>query len=260
MTRVFLTAAWRNLAMLNYEVEPALLRPFVPSGTELDAWQGRTFITLVGFLFAKTRVLGVPVPLHRTFEEVNLRFYVRRVVEGDVRRAVTFIRELVPRSAIALVARLAYNEPYLTLPMRHVYGDAAGANVPASVTYGWRVSSAWSQLRVAPSGSGELVAPGSHEEFITEHYWGYTRQRDGSTVEYHVMHPRWRVWSVDDFEVIGDLATPFGQPFASVLTGPPASVFLAGGSAVTVYTPTRLAAAGSVAEAHDPTRPPISPR
>jgi len=118
-SRVFLTGEWRYLAMLNYRVEPALLEPLVPCGTTLDRWQGATYVSLVGFLFRDTRVLGAPIPLHRDFEEVNLRFYVSREVDGEMRRGVTFIREIVPRLAIATVARLAYNEPYVTLPMRH---------------------------------------------------------------------------------------------------------------------------------------------
>jgi uncharacterized protein len=241
MARAFLTAEWRNLAMLNYTVDPSLLRPFVPEGTELDSWEGHTFVSLVGFLFANTRVLGLPVPFHRTFEEVNLRFYVRRTVDGEVRRAVTFIRELVPRSAIALVARLTYNEPYIAVPMRHAYGKTLGTGVPSSVEYGWRAQSGWSRMRVQPSGSGHNVVSGSEEEFITEHYWGYTRQRDGSTVEYRVAHPSWRVWSVDAPDITGDLTALYGREFGRVLAGPPASAFLADGSAVTVYAPTRLA-------------------
>src|SRR5215470_635533 len=99
--------------MLNYEIDPTLLQPLVPPGTELDSWNGQSFITLVGFLFARTRVLGVPIPLHRNFEEVNLRFYVRRQAPDGWRRAVVFIQELVPRSAIAWVARSFYCENYV---------------------------------------------------------------------------------------------------------------------------------------------------
>jgi Uncharacterized conserved protein (COG2071) len=113
---VFLTAEWRALAMLNYEVDASLLRHFVPAGTELDCWQGKTLVSLVGFRFLKTRVLGIPIPFHRNFDEVNLRFYVRRAEATEVKRGVVFIREIVPRRAIAAVARAFYNERYLALP------------------------------------------------------------------------------------------------------------------------------------------------
>jgi uncharacterized protein YqjF (DUF2071 family) len=226
--------------MLNYVVEPSLLRPYLPIGTELDSWSGTTFVSLVGFLFTNTRLFGVAVPGHRNFEEVNLRFYVRREVGGDVRRAVTFIREIVPRFAIALVARLSYNEPYVALPMRHRFAEIGLGGAPATVEYGWKSASGWIDIRVAPSGAGLPAEPGSQEEFITEHYWGYTRQRDGSTVEYRVEHPSWHVWNVDTPQVTGDLTAQYGAEFARILMGPPASAFLADGSPVTVYAPTRL--------------------
>jgi uncharacterized protein YqjF (DUF2071 family) len=241
MARRFLTAEWRYLAMLNYRVDPALLLPLVPRGTALDHWRGSAYVSIVGFLFRDTRVLGVPVPLHRDFEEVNLRFYVRRTVDGEVRRAVTFIREIVPRPAIATVARLAYNEPYVAMPMRHSIATQSGPDAaPSMVRYEWKQRSGWSGLTVAASGAAMPLVPGSEAEFITEHYWGYTRQRDGGTVEYQVTHPRWRTWTVDDASLGGDLSELYGAEFGSVLAGPPASAFLAEGSPIAVHAPTRL--------------------
>lgn len=228
--------------MLNYEVDPAVLRPFVPRGTELDAWSNRTFITVVGFLFANTRIFGVPVPFHRTFEEVNLRFYVRRVVSGETRRAVTFIKELVPRAMVARIARLAYNEPYDVVTMRHRYEPVEAGELPSLIEYSWRAGETWSALRARPVGVGREAAAGSEEEFITEHYWGYTRQRDGSTIEYRVTHPRWRVWSVDGAEISGDLGAVYGATFAAVLGTRPSSAFVADGSHVAVGWPARLVA------------------
>ena len=226
--------------MLNYAVEPSVLRSYVPAGTELDLWNGIAFVSVVGFLFANTRLLHVPVPGHRNFEEVNLRFYVRRTVDGEVRRGVTFIREIVPRAAIAFVARHAYNEPYLALPMRHEYGDVAQNGAPSTVEYGWRYSDRWTNMSVLPVGLGVPAVGGSQEEFITEHYWGYTRQRDGSTFEYRVTHAPWRIWSVDDAQLIGDLAPLYGAEFARILKDSPTSAFLADGSPVDVHAPTRL--------------------
>ncbi len=241
MPRTFLTAEWRWLVMLNYRVTPGLLFPYVPAGTELDCWNGATYLSIVGLLFRDTRVLGVPVPFHRHFEEVNLRIYVRRTVDGEVRRAVTFIRELVPRRAIATVAKLAYNEPYTTLPMHHHLGPTdATTGAPSLVEYGWRHSDQWGRLAVEPIGSARPLESGSEEEFITEHYWGYTRQRDSGTVEYRVEHPPWRVWQVRNARLDGDLASLYGSELASALTGTPASAFLADGSAVSILAPERL--------------------
>ena len=239
VTRPFLTAEWRNLVMLNYAVEPSLLEAFVPLGTVLDAWRGVTYVSLVGFLFTDTRLLGIPIPWHRTFQEVNLRFYVRRQVGDELRRGVTFIKEIVPRRAIAITARAIYNEQYVALPMRHAFGAMRSDGVPAHVEYGWRSAGDWCTLTAEPVGDGRPAQQGSQEEFITEHYWGYTRQRDGSTVEYRVEHPRWRVWAVAEAAISGDLSALYGPELAAILRAPPASAFLADGSPVVVHPPVR---------------------
>ncbi|HET7373522.1 MAG TPA: DUF2071 domain-containing protein [Gemmatimonadaceae bacterium] len=240
MTGVFLAAEWRHLAMLNYRVPMQLIEPFVPHGTELDLWQGAAYVSVVGFMFHDTRLLGIPVPFHRSFEEVNLRMYVRRVAKGEVRRAVTFIRELVPRRAIAAVAHLAYNEPYRALPMSHEIDPPERGD--GTVEYSWKAGAAWTRLRVDGIGASVPAVPGSEEEFITRHHWGYTRQRDGSTIEYEVRHPPWTVRPVRSAALEGDLAGTYGRQFASAIAGPPHSAFVADGSPVTVHIPRRLPA------------------
>jgi hypothetical protein len=228
--RPFLTAEWRHLLMLNYEMDPRLLHPHVPAGTELDRHAGRVFVSVVAFRFLNTRILGWPIPFHRNFVELNLRFYVRREHPGGVRRGVVFIREVVPRTAIAVTARLIYNEPYIRLPMRSWVDDRSTA-----VRYQWRLGKRWQGLRAA-GGPATAPAPGSHAEFITDHAWGYTRQRDGGTVEYRVEHERWAVRSAKDHEVDADFAALYGDAFGAALTTP-ASAFLVDGSPVTVYRP-----------------------
>jgi len=224
--------------MLNYEVPAVMLDALLPAGVEIDRWQGRLYVSVVGFLFRDTRVLGISVPGHRTFEEINLRFYVRRHVGGEVRRGVVFIRELVPRRAIATVARLLYNEPYRSLPMRHRIGAPNDGVLERE--YAWRVGGAWTRIVTSTSGPATALVPGSEEEFITEHYWGYTRQRDGGTVEYRVAHPRWNVWTAHDARIEGDVRAVYGDAFAEVLAGPLISAFVADGSAITVYAPRRI--------------------
>jgi uncharacterized protein YqjF (DUF2071 family) len=236
--RPFLTAEWRHLAMLNYRVAPEVLAPFVPAGTELDAWQGTAFVSMVGFLFLDTRVLGVGVPGHRDFEEVNLRFYVRRHAPDGVRRGVVFIKEIVPRWAIATTARLLYGEKYVALPMRH---QVLPAEIPASAEYSWRHRGVWNRLRVVPAGEPALVAAGSEEEFITVHYWGYSKLRGGGTVEYRVEHPRWRVWSAAESLLECGAVAIYGPALAGPLAARPTSAFLADGSAVIVYKGERIA-------------------
>ena len=240
MSRPFLTAKWRYLAMLNYRVDPAVLAFLVPRLTELDSHDGVTYISLVGFLFSDTRVLGLRIPGHVEFEELNLRFYVRRTLGSEVRRGVVFIKELVPRPAIALVARLVYNEPYVARRMGHHV--VRSATEPPYASYSWtQRNGQWGHLAITATGTAEPVVPGSAEEFITEHYWGYTRQRDGGTVEYRVEHPPWRVWQSERARITGDVEELYGPTFADILSRAPDSAFLADGSAVTVYRPTRIA-------------------
>lgn len=238
--RAFLTAEWRYLLMLNYDVDPAVLHALVPRHTELDLFEGRAIASVVGFRFLRTRLLGIPIPLHRSFDEVNLRFYVRhRTPDGEVRRGVVFVRELVPRLAIALTARLAYNEPYRAVRMRST-APAKPVEAPGLVSYSWRAGRRWQQLAATTNGSATLPSPVSEDAFITEHYWGYTRQRDGGTVEYEVSHPRWRVWRASDPLLDADVPRLYGSSFARALAAPPASSFIAEGSAVTVYRPRLL--------------------
>lgn len=174
--------------MLNYEVDARLLLPFVPAGTELDCWNGKVFVSLVGFRFLRTRMLGwLALPMHSNFEEVNLRFYVRRRVGSEVRRGVVFIQETVPRRAIATVARIFYNENYVAVPMAHEIRPVGDHDF--SVAYKWRTGKRWNSIKIETEGNSELPAEGSVEQFITEHYWGYAAQPDGGCVEYRVTHP-----------------------------------------------------------------------
>lgn len=238
MDQVFLSAEWQHLAMLNYEVDASLLLPFVPAGTELDQWGGKTFVSLVGFRFLRTRLLGfLPIPLYSSFEEVNLRFYVRRRVADETRRGVVFIREIVPRRAIAFVARTFYNENYCAVPMSH---EIRSTGEGLSVSYRWRSGQSGNEIRLETNGSPELPQDGSAEQFITEHYWGYAAQPDGRCVEYRVTHPSWRVWQTQQATFEGDAETFYGQELAAVLRSRPQSAFLAEGSAVKVMRGRRL--------------------
>jgi len=226
----FLTANWRYLALLNYIVDPAIIAPLVPRGTEIDFENGETFVSMVAFLFLDTRVIGLPIPLHRNFEEVNLRFYVRKKSADTWRRGVVFVRELVPRRAIALIARAFYRENYLALPMKH---QIEHADHKLNVEYSWRRGRTWESIKMTASGEPQNVPAGSHAEFITEHYWGYTRLRDGCS-EYRVNHPRWKIWNADMFELHADVIALYGEQFVETLSAKPCSAFIADGSAIEV--------------------------
>lgn len=230
----FLKAEWRRLVMLNYEVDPAILRDLLPVGTELDSWMGKTFVSMVGFLFLKTRIFNISIPFHSNFEEVNLRFYVIRRMEGKWRRGVVFVKELVPRRAIAYVARAFYNENYLAVPMNHEWvGDHR-------TVYKWQSCGRENSMEIEAEGLARDAEEGSLEQFITEHYWGYVRQRNGGTMEYEVRHPRWRVNNAKKACLDCDVEGLYGRRFAPFLQSTPVSAFLAEGSAVTIFKGTRL--------------------
>jgi uncharacterized protein YqjF (DUF2071 family) len=254
--RPFLTAEWRYLAMLNYAVSPALVKaslaPLVPAGTELDQLEGKTYLSLVGFRFLRTRVRGLWIPFHSSFDEVNLRFYVKRQGIGSTRqgigparRGVVFVREIVPRFAIAKVAQVVYHEKYIALPMSHQVIEPTSEHGRVQAEYRWRYQGQWNRLRVACAGRPALAPEGSLQQFITEHYWGYGAQPDGGSLEYQVAHDPWRVWTATQASFQSDTHADYptglyGPELARCLSGEPDSAFLAEGSAVTVYSGNRI--------------------
>ena len=240
MTRIFLTAEWRFLTMLNYEIDPAALASAVPPGTELDLWNGRAYCSVVGFLFLDTRVWGLPVPFHRAFEEVNLRFYVRRRSPEGWRRGVAFVKEIVPRRAIAALARRLYGENYVAMPMRHAVDPDPRLGGEGAVEYGWHGRGEWSRLSARTTGAAALAAAGSEAEFITEHYWGYAALGTGGSVEYRVEHPSWNIWQVSSAELRCDAVALYGPRFAEALGRSPSSAFVADGSRVRVHAGCRI--------------------
>jgi uncharacterized protein YqjF (DUF2071 family) len=235
--RPFLTANWRYLAMLNFVVDPKIVAPHVPSGTEIDFENSETFLSVVGFLFLDTRLLGLPIPLHRDFEEVNLRFYVRKKSADTWRRGVVFVREFVPKRAIATIARTFYGEPYVALPMKHQIDHV---DLKLSVEYSWRRGRKWESLKMNASGEPQTIPAGSHAEFITEHYWGYTCFRGGCS-EYRVEHPRWKVWNAESFKLSADVAALYGEQFVEPLSATPRSALVANGSPIEVLLREQLA-------------------
>ncbi len=232
---VFLTAEWRNLLMFNYAVDPVVLHRFVPYGTELDAFNGRTYVSLVGFEFNRTRVAGFAIPFHRSFEEVNLRFYVRR----SEKRGVVFIRELVPKFAVAAIARIAFGENYSRVPMSHSTHVSPDTGVVAA-EYNWGSNAQHCSMKTEAEKTSVLPADDSLGQFITEHYWGYAARQDGGCLEYEVQHPRWLVREAKTARFQGDATHFYGSEFGELLTLPPDSAFLAEGSPVTVFKGTRV--------------------
>lgn len=214
--------------MANYEVEPSLLERRVPPETTLDFHDGKCFVSLVAFMFLDTRVLGLPVPFHVNFEEVNLRFYVERETPDETRRGVVFVKEIVPRFAIATVARVFYGEPYEAWRMSH-------AKTETELNYAWWKADCANQIKVEIGENLGVPGADSHGEFIIEHYWGYTKRSANRTDEYKVEHPKWELFSVKTSEIAVDFGRLYGEEFAFLSRAQPYSMLLAKGSPVAVY-------------------------
>jgi hypothetical protein len=238
MSKTFLTAEWRKLIMANYAVSDSLLTRYLPPGTEFDFYNGQCYVSLVGFLFQETRLKGFRIPFHVQFEEVNLRFYVRRMEQtGLQKRGVVFIKELVPRFALSFVAKTFYEENYATVQMQHEW---LPADDNLSVAYRWRNRSIGYEMRVSASSEPQPIRIGSEEEFFTEHYWGYTKLRDGGTSEYEVLHPRWQIYPVHQSTINVDFGQVYGAAFSALNDRQPDSILLAEGSKVEVRSGSRI--------------------
>ncbi|MDQ3395363.1 MAG: DUF2071 domain-containing protein [Bacteroidota bacterium] len=227
----FLKAEWKNLAIANYEVNPHLLKKWIPSGTVLDLWQGRCYVSLIGFMFENTKVLGLKIPFYINFEEVNLRFYVKCFQNQQWKRGVVFIKEIVPKKALAFIANAVYKEHYQALPMKHSSQELEGSKI---VNYSWEINGSWHGITVKSNLQAKGILENSEAEFITEHYWGYTKVNDHKTFEYEVVHPKWKIYDVQDYEIRVDFATVYGNEFKNLNFATPQSVMLAEGSEIKV--------------------------
>lgn len=232
----FLTAEWRKLAIANYSIDQEILLPFLPKHTELDLWKGKCYVSLVGFMFLNTRLKSIKIPFHSNFEEVNLRFYVKHQHEGNWKRGVTFIKELVPKPALTFVANTIYKENYETLAMKHSW---ITHNDSIEVEYKWRKSD-WNSFKIQAENIEQIILEDSEEEFITEHYWGYTKINNSQTSEYGVEHPRWTVYKVKDYNIQVNFGKVYGDIFSFLSNEKPLSVMLAEGSNIIVKSGTLL--------------------
>lgn len=235
--KIFLTAEWENLVMINFEVDPKILLPYIPPFTELDYFNGKTVVSVVGFLFKNTKVFGVRWPWHTTFEEVNLRFYVKHFTGTEWRRGVVFVSEIVPRRLIANAASILYHEPYVAMPMKHnflIHDDTI------DVSYQWKNKNKWNSMHVKAEASLNDILKDSEEEFIFEHYRGYNKYNETKTVEYDVEHVVWQTHKIKTWNLDCDTANLYGTSFVPFFNKAPHSVFLAKGSGVVIRKPKYL--------------------
>ncbi|MBJ2126543.1 YqjF family protein [Flavobacterium sp. IB48] len=233
----FLKAEWKNLTLVNYEIDAEILEKYLPTGTEIDIWDNKCYVSLVGFMFKNTRVLGLKVPFHIDFEEVNLRFYVKRFENGIWKRGVVFIKEIVPKKAITFIANTLYQEHYETQKMRHEIIENQNTN---TFIYQWKNDKEWNTIEIETKKDLSKIEIDSEAEFITEHYFGYTKIDEETTFEYEVTHPRWEQFEVVNHRIDIDFEKNYGSDFGFLQTQKPTSIFLAQGSKITVKNKRKL--------------------
>ncbi|KKL23277.1 hypothetical protein LCGC14_2426990, partial [marine sediment metagenome] len=227
----FLTAEWQKLVFLNYKINSQLLMPYLPAGTKLDLWNGDCYVSLVGMMFDNTKLLGIRVPFHVKFEEVNLRFYVNRIENGIIKKGVVFIKEIVPKPALTYVAKLVYDEKYETLPMSHSWLLEEDVY---TITYNWKKKDTWNTMQVTAESKMHKITRHSDAEFIIERYWGYAKVDDTKSYEYEVKHPRWEIYAINQYECKVDFKTLYGEKFDFLSQANPDSVMLVEGSPVSI--------------------------
>ncbi len=227
----FLTAEWRKLIMVNYAVDPTILQPLLPKDTELDLFEGKAYVSLVGFMFLNSKIFGVPMPFMGSFEEVNLRFYVKRWVNNEWRRGVVFVNETVPFKAVAVIANWLYKEHYTAIPTKHEW---LINNNNQHINYYWKKKGKWNNIKLKASVTSAKMQVGSVEEFIFEHYYGYTKVDATNTIEYKIAHPSWEIYQVKNCNINCDFGIMYGSAFAYLSHVKPNSIMLAEGSAIAV--------------------------
>ncbi|MDZ4808941.1 MAG: DUF2071 domain-containing protein [Bacteroidota bacterium] len=235
----FLSARWEYLALFNFEVDEAVLQPHLPPYTKLDLYKGKAIVSVVGFLFNNTSVMGIKWPGFVNFEEVNLRYYIKYFNGKEWKRGVGFISEIVPQFLVAGIANLFYNEHYSTAKMNH---NISLNNHDLQVTYNWKKKNQdWNLMWVKANPVLKDIVPGSEEEFIFEHYYGYNKLNSKTTIEYSLQHPRWQVYPVTDYRLDCDVEKLYGASFVPFIQNvQPVSIFLAKGSDVHVKMPKKL--------------------
>ena len=233
--RVFLSADWRNILFANYTIDPAVLTPLVPKGTELDLHNGNCYVSLVAFQFLDTKVFGIPAFSNRNFDEINLRFYVKRSIsDGKEQSGVVFIKEIVPSRLIAWTARTLYGENYIAMNMDHeIKNNQANGNL--KLTYRCGVKGLSNEFCATISSGSQMGEDDVLGPYITEHYWGYSSPAQDRTVEYEVKHPKWPINKVTEYSVDFDFEDLYGTPYRSLSEIQPASVLYCEGSDITVH-------------------------
>jgi len=230
MGSTFLRANWENLIMANYEIEPSTLAPYLPKGVELDFYNNKTYVSLVGFMFKNTRLFGLPIPFFGSFEEINLRFYVKKIENRKTKKGVVFINETVPFKIVALLANKLYKEHYISIPTK----NSIDITENKDIKFEWKINDRWNSLAVKSDTNKYKIEQGTIEEFIFERYFGFTKLSASSTQEYKIHHPKWMTHKILNSQIDCDFRSMYGDSFSILNNQTPESILLAEGSQVSV--------------------------
>jgi uncharacterized protein len=235
--KTLLTAHWTNLVTATFETDKHFLQKYLPAKTELNDWNARYFMSIVAFLFEKPRLLGIPSPFYNSFEEINLRFYVRRKLNNEWRKGVVFIKEIAPYYIPAQTAKWLYRENFISVPMKHEF---INSNKLMYRSYACKISKEWNYLNMESACIHTETGLGDVENFIRDHYWAYTRKGSNKTLEFQIEHPPWKIFPAIKFDMHLDTGTIYGEQFKDYFAEKPVDAFLMDGSYTKVSWPVML--------------------
>jgi len=236
----FLKATWRYLPFANFKVDPSFLQEYVPKGCRLQVRDGKADISVVGLRFENTRILGIPVPGHINFSEINLRIYVEGYKNGELKPGVSFIKEIVSKPIITWVANNLYDEHYDTMPIDYELQPSGKLHpVNERITYSWKPKDQWMRFSIDYDPKELNIVDNSNEQFILERYYGFSEQR-GKTSCYEVKHASWNYHKVEDYKLQLDFEQTYGSNFAMLNQLQPDSVMMAQGSRIGIGKKSKL--------------------
>lgn len=217
--RSFTLQSWRDVVFLHWRVDPDVVAPLLPPGTEPDLVDGTTWIGVVGLRMTDLRVGPVPYP---SFLELNIRLYS---CGTSGQRAVVFRAMEASEPVFAAASRSSTRLPYTWAAMRFTHA-------------GRRIGFATRRRLPRPSGTGlrfEVeydAAP--HEPSATEAAltarWSLHQRWYGPTLRWPVTHPAWplhrgRLVTWHDEGLLAAVGLPtLSDPPESVLYSPATTV------------------------------------
>lgn len=101
---VIMDQTWGDAVFVHWQVDPALVEPWMPPGARVDTRDGVTYVGLIGFCMREAGFgRDHPVPFFGDFVEINVRLYS---TDDQGRRGVVFASLDAERAAVVGLAGL----------------------------------------------------------------------------------------------------------------------------------------------------------